>query len=221
MQNELVAAAVVSPLSCPQCHLPNSEEWISRHICLGCGFPQPVSSEEDYFNVLGVSRQFGVDRAELERRFYRASRALHPDRFTTQGKEAQAVSLKRMSLLNEAYRVLKSPALLRKYFLELEGIKSSSQASFPDLAEAWFEIQDEIQEVKEKDRIDAVLNDFQSKLSLAGFEAEKKLASLEASYDLQPSREILEKIALEIQKQSYLNSMVKDAERVRKNADSN
>ncbi len=221
-----MVAVVVSQRKCAQCaHL--LEGFLSIHVCSACGFPQPVSSSEDYFSALGMPRKFSLDRQELEKRFYEISRLLHPDRFTTSHSDAMSLSLKRMSFLNQAYGTLKAPVRLREYFLTLEGIQVSStgktvggKTTMPiELAEAWFEIQDLWMD--DPHNAQKKLIEFEIELNRLKRDAERNLISFEAEYDLHPSSQILERLAQEIQSQSYLKSIEKDVERIKKNANSN
>ena len=128
-----------------------------------------------------------------------------------------------MSLLNQAYQTLKNPSELRDYVLNLRGYgpdkaKGSSEAKMSavsmDLAEAWFEVQDLLTEDLglARERLKA----FEAKLATAVDEAEKVLVSLESDYDRNGSS--LEKLAQAVRTQSYLKSLQKDVERIKKNA---
>jgi hypothetical protein len=111
---------------------------------------------------------------------------------------------------------------LREYLLTLEGFKVSGadKTGMPiELAESWFEIQDLLMEdpISAQKRLSA----FEIELNQFKLQGESKLKILEKSYDDEPSPIILKKIAHEIQSQSYLKSMEKDVERIKKNAYSN
>lgn len=182
--------------------------------------PQPIQSAENYFTVLGAPSNFRQDRAALERRFYEISRALHPDRFSTSKLEAKTLSISRMSLVNQAYSVLKSPAALRDYLLKQEGISISGKAAMPaELAEAWFEIQD--LRMEDPELAQKKLSEFEGELVHLKTEIDGRLQELENKFDSQHDRSVLESLAHELQTQSYLNSIQRDIERIKKNAHSN
>jgi molecular chaperone HscB len=182
--------------------------------------PQPIQSTESYFSVLGAPSNFRQDRVELERRFYEVSRALHPDRFSTARIEARTLSISRMSLLNQAYSALKNPIALRDYLLKLEGISISGKAAMPaELAEGWFEVQDLLME--DPGLAQKKLLDFETELKHQKENTEIRILALEKEYDSRPERSVLEKLAREIQTQSYLISIQRDVERIKKNAHSN
>lgn len=176
--------------------------------------PQSVLPGEDHFWVFGVARRFSQDGAELERRFYRVSRALHPDRFSAAAPEARKASLERMSLLNDAYATLRNPEALRDYVLKLEGI-SVPKAQLPaELAESWFELQDTLAE--DPAAAAARLAGFETALKELQARAEGALRSRESALDRDGlPREGLEKLAHEIQARAYLKSLERDVERLR------
>jgi molecular chaperone HscB len=212
-----VAAAQASPrnLNCFHCRAA-LEGFLSRHVCAQCGYPQPVASGEDYFGAFGVPRRFSQNRAEIEKRFYEISRALHPDRFTTAGPEARKHSLERMSFLNEAYRTLRNPELLREYFLEQEGLKQQdgkTQQAPLELAESWFELQDALSDNPEE--ASAKVAEFARTLAESDESARRTVVSLEREIDEQPSRALLEKLAHMVGTQSYLKSMQRDVEKLK------
>ena len=189
----------------------------------------PASQLKDHFSVLGVKRRFGLDKSELETRFYKLSRELHPDRFATGSMDERRQALEKMSLVNEAYRVLKDPDQLRDYFLKLVlgGGDSPKKGQIPvELAESWFELQEVLMEnpaegqlrVEEFKRELASLRE--KKMSdIRAFEIElnEKLDSLEASGILPSAsypKELFEKLAAMTRDLNYLESMERDVERI-------
>jgi len=197
-------------------------DFLSQSICASCGTPQAVSSLEDYFSVFGLPRRFGLDPAEVQKRFYQLSRTLHPDRFTAASLEIQALSLARMSFINQAYGILKSAESARAYLIKLEGraLRATPNASIPlELTEAWFELQELL--LEDPSLAKAKLEEFQTQLSKFNAALVKKMSTLEMTYDLNPSPPLLEELSQGIQTQSYVKSMEKDMERLKKNAHSN
>ncbi len=124
-----------------------------------------------------------------------------------------------MSFLNQAYRILKNPNLLRGYLLKIEGIQSARQAVPVELSEAWFEIQDLMTESLEQAK--NKLFEFEIELKQQKKQMEQDLLLKEKSFDLTQSTQILKEIAVDIQIQSYLESLEKDVERIKKNAYTN
>lgn len=241
MQSEpAVVAQVFLHKNCFHCAEP-CRDWISTHLCPKCGTPQPVLAApvlgyEDYFLVLGVERKFTQDKKALEKNFYEASRALHPDRFTTAPAETRSLSMGRMTLLNEAYTTLKNPDSRRIYLLELEGVLGADQKKPPmqppmELAESWFEIQDLLVEDREQALLRVTL--FEKELENYRSQLHLKIAQLEKDYDFfadakgataskgAGKKESLIALALVIQPLSYLASLSRDVERIKAHAHSN
>lgn len=216
MRLALVVVAPASQHNCSYCNLALSD-YTARHICPGCGKPQPLKkTESDYFQAFGLERRFAIDSKDLETRFYKLSRALHPDRFTTSDPDSRRNSLERMGLINQAYQTLKDPMELRDYVLRIEAISSEGKkGQIPlELAESWFELQDLMQEGAADigNKLDAFLVDLRQ-IKDRGVE---QLRGLEEQIDQQAAasgtlpRNLLEKLGAQIQVQSYLTSMERD-----------
>jgi molecular chaperone HscB len=183
--------------------------------------------------VFGLPRKLRQDCHELEKRFYRISRVLHPDRFSAPDKKAwKHLSLERMSFINQAYQTLKDPMALRNYLLEQEGIRvqeSASQRSSSQLAQApsdlpldiietWFDLQEKL--LEDPEGTQGLLTEFTKTLSLFKQDQQDQLASLEIAYDASSSREILESIGKCVKISQYIHSIEKDLKRFKANADS-
>ncbi len=200
------------------------------HVCAHCGAPQPISPSETHFKLLGAPRAFRQDLPALETRYYEISRALHPDRFAA-GADSKwkMISVERMSAVNRAYQTLTKPDRLREYLLELEGVTppsgahpetGSKPAAIPaELAEAWFELQDEVVEIPE--RAVARLAEFENDLRSRSKELRARIAVLEDEYDRGAAQKDgiaaetlrkIEKLSLDGQ---YLKSMERDILKLR------
>lgn len=194
------------------------EDWLERHVDPATGLPRPIAASEDFFSALGVRPGFFHDAALIQRRYYEASRALHPDRFATAGPAERELSLKRMSFVNEAYQTLKDPAALREYVLSRAGlgakVSGNLRAAMPaELAEAWFEIQDLQAEEPELSR--ALVEDFQAKLKQLQARMTAEIQDLErkaesASFDAAS----LQALQLKVHERAYLLSLERDVQRL-------
>jgi molecular chaperone HscB len=115
---------------------------------------------ETYFSIFGLPSKLTIDIALLEREFYKLSRQLHPDLYARRSAEEQAWSLRRSSLLNDAYRTLKDPVARTAYLLKLEGVRiedenaetrdpKAKQNRVPaDLLEEVFELNMQLEEMR-------------------------------------------------------------------------
>jgi molecular chaperone HscB len=91
-------------------------------FCPACRKIQPVGRNEDFFSLLGLPREYALDRSELQRRFRELSRQLHPDRFARAEARERRLSLERATRLNDAYRTLEDWRLRAAYLLKLAGV---------------------------------------------------------------------------------------------------
>ncbi len=106
----------------------------------------------DYFAAFGLPRKMGLDREELERRFYALSRKFHPDFFQSATPAEQAESLERSALVNRAYRALRDPISRCDYLIRLElgearadGVPARAPV---DLLEEVLEVQEALEEAR-------------------------------------------------------------------------
>jgi molecular chaperone HscB len=76
----------------------------------------------DHFEVLGLARQYHLDRAQLEERYLALQKETHPDRFAKALPRERLEAVVRNTELNDAYRVLKHDIRRAEYILKLEGI---------------------------------------------------------------------------------------------------
>jgi DnaJ-domain-containing protein 1 len=86
----------------------------------------------DYFEFFGLERKLSLDLDDLQRRFYRLSRELHPDRYTRATPAERARALEASAVLNDAYRTLRDPVLRAEYLLGTDSMT-------PELMEEIFE----------------------------------------------------------------------------------
>jgi len=185
------------------------EGELSPHVCAACGDPQPPpAGAPDYFDVFETPRKFTQDLAVLEKRFYRWSRALHPDRFATRAADLRERSLARMSLLNDAWQTLKNPDMRREHLLSLEGVQAPKTSMPLDLAGEWFELQDSLMENPAEAKKPLV--EFEAVLERRSAELNEGLLQFEARWDAQGSRLSLDTIALSVHARNTVDALRRD-----------
>jgi molecular chaperone HscB len=145
-QDNHSAASPARLAKCVAC----SRELHSAAVCDYCHTLNPVSAPAEYFSLLGVPQRYDLDTDELRRRYLELSRHAHPDFFTANSPESQALALKVSSSLNDAYRTLSDPIERAEYLQELLGGKSSAaDKSTPDgFLEEMMVLQEELTEAK-------------------------------------------------------------------------
>jgi molecular chaperone HscB len=109
-------------VGCWSCHGPVTGRAL---FCHTCGAVQPPG-QVDHFTRLGLDRDFQIDGADLDRRYFGFQRNLHPDRFTRRSAKERAIAESQSASLNQAYETLKEPLARAAYLLELAGIRSAA-----------------------------------------------------------------------------------------------
>ncbi len=109
-------------VGCWSCHGPVAGRAL---FCHTCGAVQPPR-QLDHFARLGLARNFDLDAAELDRRYFGFQRNLHPDRFARRTTKERAIAESQSASLNQAYETLKEPLTRAAYLLELAGIRSAA-----------------------------------------------------------------------------------------------
>ena len=118
-----------TPVKCAHCEKTMS----TPVVCDYCHTIGPDAAVADHFTLLGLSRRFDLDPAEVHRKFLALSRHTHPDFHADDTPEVQQLHLQVSAALNQAYRTLSDPAARAAYLLTLFGGKSSADdKSVPD-----------------------------------------------------------------------------------------
>ena len=112
--DEQTTAEHVHPARCQQCQKPLE----SPLYCATCQRLYPAEGL-DYFSLLGTSPRYDVDIELLRRRYFQIACDVHPDRLAASDPQHQALGLRIIAKLNEAYRVLLDPVLRAEYLLKL------------------------------------------------------------------------------------------------------
>jgi len=162
------------PLVCWNCH----ERTIGTHFCGSCGKVLQVPESTDYFSMFDMPRKLWIEMGALEQKFLQLSWRLHPDNFVNSTEQERAISLKRSSELNDAYRTLRDPIARVEYLLAIEGTRKNGenkQQAPPELLEEVFELNESLDELREakssgsdtaslKRRLEAAEKNFEEKL---------------------------------------------------------
>lgn len=87
----------------------------------------------DDFELMGLPRQFALDRADLDARWKALQKQAHPDRFAVEGAAAQRVAMQWSVRINEAYQRLKNPLKRAAYLCELWGspVRAEDNTAMP------------------------------------------------------------------------------------------
>ncbi|MBM3275459.1 MAG: Fe-S protein assembly co-chaperone HscB [Acidobacteria bacterium] len=150
------------------------------------------------YETFGLEPRLSLEPADLERRFYRLSRKLHPDVAGSQSMEAAAN-------LNDAYRTLKDPVSRAEYFLGQRGIEIGEANLPPEMLEEVFELNLALEE----GRVEEAAASFAAMLAGIDRELQQKFEIHDAAGD--PAA--LEAIRALLNRRKYVRNLARQAER--------
>lgn len=107
-------------------------------------------SSSSYFDLLGLTEQFEVDKAVLEREYHARAGETHPDRFASAPAAQRVAALQRSRTLNEAYQALRAPVPRAEYLLARRGLTIGDNERVDDeaLLMRFLESREELAEAK-------------------------------------------------------------------------
>ena len=170
---------------------------MDEHFCPQCSRILALGRHGDYFTFFGLPRKLLIVQDDLERRFRELSRKFHPDYYYNASPAERLASLERSSYLNDAYRALRTPATRIEHLLAIEGLPSTKSEGEsgaakvpPALLEEVFELNEELDEIREQresgadpvelaSRIDAARAPIERKRE----EHERQIEALSAQWD--------------------------------------
>ena len=170
---------------------------VDEHFCPQCSRILALGRHGDYFAFFGLPRKLLIAQDDLERRFRELSRKFHPDYYYNASPAERLASLERSSYLNDAYRALRTPAPRIEHLLAIEGLPSTKSEGEsgaakvpPALLEEVFELNEELDEIREQresgadpvelaSRIDAARAPIERKRE----EHERQIEALSAQWD--------------------------------------
>jgi molecular chaperone HscB len=180
----------------------------------------------DYFALFGMPRKLWIEMSALEQKFLQLSWKLHPDNFVNASEEERALSLKRSSELNDAYRTLRDPIGRVEYLLAIEGERKEGekkQQAPPELLEEVFELNESLDELRDarsagadlaalKARLDSVGKNFAGELSEVDAQlqavAEEWDAAIDSRADSQRQKALMARMNELLNRRSYIRNLV-------------
>ncbi|MEA2538819.1 MAG: molecular chaperone HscB [Acidobacteriaceae bacterium] len=223
-----ITESVSAPAKCWSC----GEEVVDgQPFCGSCGKVQPPQPA-NYFAMFGLPPKLNLDVPALEKQFYRYSRKLHPDVHARASQQEQEWSLAQASLLNDAYRTLKSPLDRTKYLLRLEGVqfeedRGPNPSKVPaDLLEEVFELNMQLEELRQNQKmgeddpqlrrdLEGAKDQFATQLSALDEQVRSRWSAWdEAWQENDEARKTAAKEAMTalLQRRSYLQNLVRDVD---------
>ncbi len=158
----------------------------------------------DHFDILGVSRNYNINKLNLENNYKNIQILVHPDKFSGQSTEAKVYSHFLSSYVNEVYSTLKDDYERAVYMLLIEGIevKEEDKLINPKHIESITELNKKIEEetgelmtLKEdiRDRIEEIKYDFNEAIEKKDLNKAKENCIL-LSYYIKADYAIFQKI---------------------------
>ncbi len=196
--------------------------------CWHCGHPAERSlfcqycdhlqrPRQDYFAFLGLERRLHVDARDLEERFYRLSRLLHPDRYHRRTGRERQYSLEATAILNDAYRVLRDPVTRAEYILKQQGFDIGEQRSRdvpPELLEEVFELNMALEELRGGDAsVQPQLEEARVRFVRMREEVDAELEALFEQWDRGGARGDLAEIRRLLNRRRYISNLVGEVEK--------
>lgn len=141
----------------------------------------------------------------MEQTYWNLQKRLHPDLYGSKSEFEKEISATNSAVVNEAYKMLKTPSTRVKYLLALHGIdalgESASTAVDPELLMQTMEIRERIEEASSIEDLDALRREISVHIDLI-------IQKLGEVYDQKLDLDATRKFAIELQ------YMVKCAEEI-------
>lgn len=224
----------VKPVSMLECRSCGAGAPLDEHFCPQCSRILALGRHGDYFAFFGLPRKLTIAQDDLERRFRELSRKFHPDYYYNATPSERLASLERSSYLNDAYRALRVPATRIEHLLAIEGLPSTKSEGEsgaakvpPALLEEVFELNEELDEIREQREAGADSTALASRLDAARAPIERKreeheqqIETLSAQWDSLPEsatpaerRAALEALRETLLERNYINNLLATIER--------
>src|SRR5262245_9553298 len=88
-----------------------------------------IDLTRNHFELFRLPERFAVDMGALDSRYLEPTRKIDTRRFATASDSEKRLSMQRATLLNEAYRTLKSPLNRARYLVELVGLDAGMETN--------------------------------------------------------------------------------------------
>lgn len=119
---------------------------------------------QEYFTLFGLPERYALDLAQLDTAYRNVQGQVHPDRFANRPEAERRVAMQWATLVNEAFRTLRSPISRARYLLsrrgmDIDGERNTGMSSaFLMQQMEWREAVEESQkDVEELDRLNREL----------------------------------------------------------------
>jgi molecular chaperone HscB len=149
---------------------------------------------KNYFELFGLKPAYALDLEHLDRAYRDIQSNIHPDRHANAGDAERRASMQMTTLVNEAYRTLKSPVQRGRCLLELNGVDAgfeTNTAMPPEFLMEQIELREKLEEARDAAALDAIRQD----LATARKALELRVAEcIDAQRDYESAKEPVRKL---------------------------
>lgn len=207
------------PHPCWRCGQANEEPAEAPNLfCQYCNSLQ--APKPDYFRFFGLGKRLNVDLRDLQDRFYRLSRLLHPDRYTRSSDTERNFSLEATAILNDGYRTLRDPVMRAEYVLKEAGFDIGEQRTRdvpPELLEEVFELNMTLDELRSgDDDVLPQLRDSRDHFRELLEEVDQSMQSSFESYDIAPEdarQAVLANLRAILNRRRYIRNLISEVDK--------
>jgi molecular chaperone HscB len=205
-------------MRCPHCQ----SNVTGTEFCPECGRILPLNEKLSPYVTLGFEQErLVIDRGELDRKLFELSKKFHPDRFVSKTPLEVELAHEWSAAVNNAYRTLKDPILRAKYWVErqLGSIEEKSAHVPPEMAELFFEVQDQLETIRDSDGTPPAsaieeVRKAEADLRKEVISLEKQLESVFQEYDAQPDEKKIVRMKDILSERSYMKSFLRQIDEV-------
>jgi molecular chaperone HscB len=127
---------------------------------------------QNFFDIFGLSTDYALDPVALEKAYFAAQRATHPDLAVGKPEDERVEAFLKSQLVNEAYEVLKNPLSRAEHMLALKNIFVNDENHTkvpPELLMEMMELRERLQEASGSGvELNAVLGEIKSQATECG-----------------------------------------------------
>lgn len=185
--------AVPTSWICSSC--AHSHDAYSFH-CTNCdALMEADYGETTHFQLLGLLREFEVDRNDVDLRFKTLQRRLHPDLHSLAPTDVQDLAMRHSARLNEVVADLRSPLRRATYWMRLNGVSVLEEEHRMDDMEMMMEVMElneQIADATTRAEVDTIASANEASISAV----EAKLASIFSKKDWDAARVQVERLQM-------------------------
>ncbi|CAH0480629.1 unnamed protein product [Peronospora belbahrii] len=175
MDNDMLSSSCHQETHGPMCWKCHDTTDNCSFFCNRCNSIQPINKtcHCNYFEMFKIPKNFNIEPRRIEQTYWKLQKRLHPDLYGSKSDFEKELSAINAAIINDAYKILKTPTMRVKYLLALHGIdalgETASTAVDPEVLMQTMEIRERIAEASNldvlyeirkevSDNIDAVIN---------------------------------------------------------------